>query len=92
MRFKLAELQKLNKEGQEIRAATELQKSCNRYEEIDRMLDYQGLFFIPEIMRIELISKKYSWPSLLKDVEVYIKCCDVFSALKTIKHKFYGDL
>ena len=40
----------------------------------------------------ELIGRKYYWPSLRKDVEPYIKGCDVCLALKAVRHKLYGDL
>lgn len=40
----------------------------------------------------KLISQKYYWPSLRKDVEAYVKGCDVSLALKTVRHKPYGNL
>ena len=40
----------------------------------------------------ELIGQKYYWPNLRKDVEVYVKGCDVCLALKAVRHKLYGDL
>ena len=40
----------------------------------------------------ELIGRKYYWPSLKKDVEAYVKGCNVCLALKTVRHKPYGDL
>ena len=40
----------------------------------------------------ELISWKYYWPSLRKDVKAYIKGCDVCLALKAVKHKPYSNL
>ena len=40
----------------------------------------------------ELIGRKYYWPSLRKDVEAYVKGCDVCLASKAVKHKPYGDL
>ena len=39
----------------------------------------------------ELISRKYYWPSLKKNVEAYVKGCNVCWALKAVKHKFYSD-
>ena len=77
------------------------------------MLHHQGLPFVPEIIRTELISRhhddplaghfgidktreligrKYYWPSLKKDVEAYVKGCDVCLASKAVRHKPYGDL
>ena len=40
----------------------------------------------------ELVSRKYYWPSLKKDVKTYIKGCDICLASKAVRHKFYGDL
>ena len=40
----------------------------------------------------EFIGQKYYWPSLRKNVEAYVKGYDVYLALKTVKHKPYGDL
>ena len=40
----------------------------------------------------ELVSQKYYWPSLRKDVEAYIKEYDVCLTSKAVKHKPYGDL
>ena len=40
----------------------------------------------------ELIAWKYYWPSLRKDVEAYVKGCDVCLASKAMRHKLYGDL
>ena len=40
----------------------------------------------------ELIGRKYYWPSLRKDVEAYVKGCNVCLALKTVRHKPYGNL
>ena len=40
----------------------------------------------------ELITRKYYWPSLRKDVEAYVKGCDVCLASKAVRHKPYGDL
>ena len=40
----------------------------------------------------ELIDRIYYWPSLKKDVEAYVRGCDVCLASKTVKHKPYGDL
>ena len=40
----------------------------------------------------EFISWKYYWPSLRKDVEAYVKGCNICLALKAVKHKPYGNL
>ena len=40
----------------------------------------------------EIIGWKYYWPSLKKNVEAYVKGCNVYLALKAIKHKFYSNL
>ena len=40
----------------------------------------------------ELIGQKYYWPSLRRDVESYVRECDICLALKAVKHKPYRDL
>ncbi len=40
----------------------------------------------------ELIAKKYYWPTLRRDVEAYVKGCNVCLALKAVCHKPYRDL
>ena len=40
----------------------------------------------------ELVNWKYYWPSLRKDVENYIKGCDICPTSKAVRHKPYGDL
>ncbi len=40
----------------------------------------------------ELIARKYYWPTLRRDVETYVKGCDVCLASKAVCHKLYGDL
>ena len=40
----------------------------------------------------ELIGWKYYWPSLRKDVEAYVKGCDVCLTSKAVRYKPYGDL
>ena len=40
----------------------------------------------------ELVGRKYYWPSLRRDVESYVRGCDVCLALKAVRHKPYGDL
>ena len=45
MRLRLAELQKSDKEAQKIRA-----EDLDRYKDVDGVLHYQGLPFVPEII------------------------------------------
>ena len=40
----------------------------------------------------ELIGWKYYWLSLRKNVEAYVKGCNVYLVLKAVKNKSYGDL
>ena len=40
----------------------------------------------------ELVGRKYYWPSLKKDVENYVRGCDVCLASKAVRHKLYRDL
>ena len=40
----------------------------------------------------ELIGQKYYWPSLRKDIEAYIKSCDICLRSKAIRHKLYSNL
>ncbi len=40
----------------------------------------------------ELIAKKYYWPTLQRDVEAYVKGCDICLASKVVRHKPYEDL
>ena len=108
IRLRLVKLQESNNEAQRVRA-----EGRDRYKEIDRVLHYQGLPFVSEVIRTELISRhhddplaghfgidktreligrKYYRPSLRKDVEAYVKGCNVCLALKAVKHKPYGDL
>ena len=51
---------------------------------------FAGYFGIDKTQ--ELISRKYYWPTLRRDVEAYIKGCDVCLASKAIWHKPYGNL
>ena len=77
------------------------------------MLQYQGLPYVPKIIRsevinrshndplvghfginktIELVGRKYDWSSLRKNVDNYVRRCDVCLTSKTVRHKLYGDL
>ncbi len=40
----------------------------------------------------ELIARKYYWPTLQRDVEAYVRDCDICLASKAVYHKPYGDL
>ena len=40
----------------------------------------------------ELVGRKYYWPSLRKDVETYVRGCDICLTSNTIRYKAYGDL
>ncbi len=40
----------------------------------------------------KLIAKKYYWPMLQRDVEAYIKDCDICLTSKAVCHKPYKDL
>ena len=53
MRLRLLELQELDDEVRKIRATGELQDG---YGEVDGVPHYQGLPFVPEFIRTELIS------------------------------------
>lgn len=51
----------------------------------DPMIDHFGI----KKMR-ELIAKKYFWPNLRKNIEVYIKGCDIYLVSKPVKHKLWN--
>ena len=40
----------------------------------------------------ELLSRKYYWPMLCRDVDNYVRGCNVCLASKVVQHKPYGDL
>ena len=40
----------------------------------------------------ELLGQKYYWLGLKRDVETYVKSCDVCLGLKVVRHKLYSDL
>ena len=109
MRLRLPELQDNDKEAIALRAGG----LPEGWEDVEGVLQYQGLPYVPEIIRSEVISRhhddplvghfgidktrelvgrKYYWPSLRKDVENYVRGCDVCLALKAVRHKPYGDL
>ena len=39
-----------------------------------------------------MVGQKYYWPSLRRDVEIYVRGCDICLTSKTICHKPYRDL
>ena len=109
MHLRLSELQESDNEARKIRA----EGLKNDYEEVDGVLYHQGLPFVPEAIRTEIISRhhddplaghfgidktkdligrKYYWPSLRKDIEAYVKGCDVCLGSKAVRHKPYRDL
>ena len=58
MRLRLVELQVENSQAQKIR----VEKLGGNWEDSDRILHYQDLSYIPEIIRTELISKHHDDP------------------------------
>ena len=40
----------------------------------------------------DLVDRKYYWLGLRRDIEAYVKGCDVCLGSKTVRHKPYGDL
>ena len=109
MRLRLPKLQDEDEEAKVLRAGG----LPEGWEEVEGVLQYRGLPYVPEIIRSEVISRhhndllvghfgidktrelvgrKYYWPSLRKDVENYVKRCDICLASKTVRHKPYGDL
>ena len=57
MRVRLQDLKETDSEAQELR-----QQGQEGYKEIDGMLHYQGLSFVPKAMRIELINYYHNDP------------------------------
>ena len=57
MRLRLQELQETDFEAQKLR-----QQVRKSYEEVDGVLHHQGLPFVPEVIRIELISRHHNDP------------------------------
>ena len=109
MRLRLPELQDNDEEAIALRAGG----LPEGWKDVERVLQYQGLPYVPEIFRSEVISRhhndplaghfgidktseligrKYYWPSLRRDVESYVRGCDVCLALKTVRHKPYEHL
>ena len=49
-----------------------------------------GHFGIEKIQ--ELLSRKYYWPTLRRDIKDYVRGCDICLASKAVRHKPYDDL
>ena len=108
MRLKLAELQESDEEARKIRAkgldryedvdgvlhhqGLPFVPEVIRTKLISRHHDdpLAGHFDIDKTR--ELVGRKYYWPSLRKDVEAYVKGCDICLASKAVRHKPYGNL
>ena len=109
MNLRLPELQDNDEEAKVLRAGG----FSEGWEEVEEVLQYRGLPYVPEIICFkvisrhhddplagyfgidktrELVGQKYYWPSLRKDVENYVRGCDVCLASKAVRHKLYGDL
>ena len=110
MRLRLSELQENDEEAKLLRGSADLPEG---WEDVEGVLQYQGLPYVLEIIRSEVISRhhddplaghfgidktrelvgrKYYWPSLRRDVESYVRGCDVCLTSKAVRHKPYGDL
>ena len=108
MRLRLQELQAEDEQARKTKA-----EHSEGWDNINGVLHHQGLPYIPEIIRTELISRhhddplaghfgiektreliarKYYWPTLRRDVDDYVRGCDVCLASKAVRHKPYGDL
>ena len=59
MRLKLAELQESDAKAQKIRPK-ELEKNLDKYVNVNSMLYYQGLPFLPQIIQTELIGRYHN--------------------------------
>ena len=104
-------LQELQAEDEQVRKTRA--EHSEGWDDINGVLDHQGLPYVLEIIRTELISKhhdnllagyfgikktreliaqKYYLPTLCRDVEDYVRGCDIWLASKAVRHKSYGDL
>ena len=109
MRLRLLDLQGDNNQARKLQAADLPQG----WEDIEGVLQYGGLPYIPEIIWLELINwhhddplaghfgidktqeliaRKYYWPMLFRDIEAYVKGCNVCLAFKAVCHKPYRNL
>ena len=110
MRLRLFELQENDGETKLFRGVAGLPEG---WKDVKGILQYQGLSYVPEIIRSEVISchhddplawhfgidktrelvgRKYYWQDLRRDVESYVRGCDVCLTSKTIRYKPYIDL
>ena len=110
MSLRLLELQESDPEAQKLKSKEQLPDG---WEDIDGVLHHQGLPFVPEVIRTELISQhyddalvghfgidktkdlvsqKYYWPNLWRDIEAYVKGCYICLSSKIVRHKSYGNL
>ena len=108
MRLWLAELQELDEEARRIRAkGLNGYKELNRVlyhqglsfiPEIiwTKLISWHHDNPLAEHFSIDktkdLVGQKYYWPSLQRDIEAYVKGCDVCLSSKAVRHKPYGDL
>ena len=102
MRLRLPELQENDKEAITLRAGG----LPGGWEDVEGVLQYQELPYVPEIIRSEVISRhhddllaghfgidktrelvgrKYYWLSLRRDVESYVRGCNVCLTSKTVR-------
>ena len=61
MGLKLAKLQESDAEAPKIRAE-ELKEGLDKYVDVNKVLHYQGLAFVPEIIQSELIGRHHNDP------------------------------
>ncbi len=107
--MELLELQDDDKDVMKLRS----EELPEGWKDIKQVLHYQGLLYVPKVIRLglisrhhndllaghfgiektrELITRKYYWPMIQRDVEAYVKGCDVCLASKAVCNKPYGDL
>ena len=107
MRLWLAELQELDEEARRIRAkGLNGYKELNRVlyhqglsfiPEIiwTKLISWHHDNPLAEHFSIDktkdLVGQKYYWPSLQRDIEAYVKGCDVCLGSKAVRHKPYGQ-
>ena len=58
--------------------------SCHHHDHLARHFDIDKTR--------ELVGRKYYWPSLRRDVEAYVRGCDVCLTSKAVRYKLYRDL
>ena len=110
MRLRLSKLQENDEETKLFRGSADPPEG---WEDVDGVLLYRGLPYVPEIIRSKIISRhhndplaghfgidktrelvgwKYYWPSLRKNVESYVRRCNICLASKAVCYKPYEDL